>query len=131
MAKITEKQKANLRPFNTLPVNEQRKIAKKGSKKSAEVRAQRKSFKEALLDALSQLADEKYIHNRAMKQCYNPKLTIGQNLAIAQILNAINGDTKAYEVIRDTIGEKPIEKIEVNEIDSEKEKEIEAFFENE
>ena len=131
MAKITEKQKANLRPFNTLAVNEQRKIAKKGSKKSAEVRAQRKSFKEALLDALSQLADEKYIHNRAMKQCYNPKLTIGQNLAIAQILNAINGDTKAYEVIRDTIGEKPIEKIEVNEIDSEKEKEIEAFFENE
>lgn len=121
----------NLIPANKRSKDEARKIGKKGGIQSGKVRAQRKSFKEALLDALSQLADEKYIHNRAMKQCYNPKLTIGQNLAIAQILNAINGDTKAYEVIRDTIGEKPIEKIEVNEIDSEKEKEIEAFFENE
>ena len=123
--------KDNLKPFNTLTVNEQRKIAKKGAKKSVEVRAQRKTFKLALEQVLSTIASEKWIHNRAMKECFDPKLSLGENLAIAQVLNAINGDTKAYEVIRDTIGEKPVEKIEVNEIDTEREKEIEAFFENE
>ena len=29
----------------------------------------------------------------------------------------MKGDTKAYEIIRDTIGEKPTEKVEVGKID--------------
>lgn len=111
--------------------NEARKNGKKGGLKSGEIRRQRKTFKLALEQVLSTIASEKWIHNRAMKECFDPKLSLGENLAIAQVLNAINGDTKAYEVIRDTIGEKPVEKIEVNEIDDEREKEIEAFFENE
>ena len=30
----------------------------------------------------------------------------------ALLLKALNGDTKAFEVIRDTVGEKPVDKVE-------------------
>lgn len=36
-------------------------------------------------------------------------------MSIAIIEKAMNGDTKAFEVIRDTIGEKPKDQIEVEQ----------------
>ena len=34
------------------------------------------------------------------------------NITLALLDKALKGDTKAYEVIRDTVGEKPTDKIE-------------------
>lgn len=34
------------------------------------------------------------------------------DITLALLQKALNGDTKAYEVIRDTVGEKPTDKIE-------------------
>ena len=39
-----------------------------------------------------------------------------RRISIAIFERALNGDTKAFEVIRDTIGEKPKEEIEVNDV---------------
>jgi len=43
--------------------------------------------------------------------------TIQHAIAVALIEKALKGDTKAFEIIRDTIGEKPVERITMAEID--------------
>lgn len=72
---------------------EQREIARKGGKKSGEVRAARKTLKEELLLLLAQGNTQ-------------------EKISLALLQKAMNGDTKAYEVLRDTIGEKPVDKVE-------------------
>ena len=96
--KIANKGIENLKPFDTLTEEQQREICSKGGKKSAEVKKERKKLKEELLLLLSENDN-----NRKM------------SLAILQ--RAMNGDTKAFEVIRDTIGEKPKEQIESTNVE--------------
>jgi hypothetical protein len=67
--------------------------AKKGGIKSGEARRARKTLKETLLLML----EEGNTQN---------------DITLALLQKALNGDTKAYEVIRDTVGEKPTDKIE-------------------
>ena len=80
---------------------EQRAIASAGGKASGESRRKRKTLKEELLLMLSD-GD------------------IQEKISIALINEAINGNnagsvTKAFEVIRDTIGEAPIEKVQTTQ----------------
>ena len=95
--KIANKGIENLKPVTKRSKEEARKISKKGGIRSGEVRRERKKLKEELLLLLSE-GD----NNRRM------------SLAIFE--RALNGDTKAFEVIRDTIGEKPKEEIEVKDV---------------
>lgn len=95
--KIANKGIENLKPVTKRTKNEAREISKKGGIKSGESRRERKKLKEELLLLLSE-GD----NNRRM------------SLAIFE--RALNGDTKAFEVIRDTIGEKPKEEIEVKDV---------------
>ena len=48
-------------------------------------------------------------------------------ISIRQLQKALDGDTKAFEVIRDTAIQKPIDKIEVAKPDSEIINEIEDY----
>ena len=50
-----------------------------------------------------------------------------KDINLALIQRALNGDTKAYEVVRDTIGEKPVDKIVVAEVDQTIINEVEAM----
>lgn len=95
--KIANKGIENLKPVTKRTKNEAREISKKGGIRSGEVRRERKKLKEELLLLLSE-GD----NNRRM--------------SIAIFERALNGDTKAFEVIRDTIGEKPKEEIEVKDV---------------
>ena len=83
----------NLKPFDTLSEEEQRQLSIKGGIASGKAKAERKTFKETLLLLLA-------------------KGEIQNDITLAQIDKALKGDTKAFEVIRDTIGEKPVEKAE-------------------
>lgn len=88
----------NFTPMNKLTKEEQRKIASAGGKKSGESRRKRKTLKEELLALLS----DGDIQNR---------------ISLALLQEALNGNkagsvTRAFEVIRDTVGEKPTDKIE-------------------
>lgn len=74
---------------------EQRQIAIKGGKKSGEVRKARKTLKEELLLLLSQG-------------------NMQQKISLSLLQQALNGNVKAFEVLRDSIGEKEPERI-VNE----------------
>ena len=87
----------NLRPFNELTEDEQRALATKGGKASAKARRRKKELKELLELALSQPSE----------------IVDGEDnytaITAALVNKAIQGDTKAYEVIRDTLGQKPVE----------------------
>ncbi len=83
----------NLKPVRTK--EEARKRGKNGGKASGEARRERKALKEELLLLLS-------------------KGNTQEKLSLALIKQAMNGNTKAFEVIRDTIGEKPVDKIDAD-----------------
>ena len=75
---------------------EQRAIASSGGKASGEARRKRKSLKEELL---LMLEDEE----------------LQQSVAIALIKQAQNGNVKAFGMLRDTIGEAPVEKVQATQ----------------
>ena len=95
----------NLIPFNKRTEEEQRKIARQGGIASGESRRRRKTFKEALLIALETEKDGQLI----------------QDLGIdALIAKYINGDLEVFKTVRDTVGEKPVDKQVNVETDLEK-----------
>lgn len=81
----------NLKPVKTK--KEARERGRKGGIASGKARAARKTLKEELL-LLLQNGDTQ------------------EKISLAMIKEALEGNTKAFEVIRDTIGEKPTDKIE-------------------
>lgn len=82
----------NLRPVRNK--EEARERGKIGGKRSGEVRRQRKTLKEELLLLLASGNTQ-------------------EKMSLSMIQEALNGNVKAFETIRDTIGEKPIDKAEV------------------
>lgn len=107
----------NLKPIQKgqLSKEELKKRQSNGGKKSGQVRRERKAFKESLLMLLEMKAPEKI--GMQIKQTL-PKLKDKdlnyQNAILVSLLQqAVKGNTKAVELIRDTIGEKPVEKVEV------------------
>lgn len=84
----------NLKPFNELTEDEQRELSRKGGIASGEARRKRKTLKEELLLLLSQD-------------------NFQEKISLALLQKATTGDTKAFEVIRDTVGEKPKENIDL------------------
>lgn len=89
----------NLIPTSKRTKEEQRKIAVMGGKASGVARKKRKALKELLEIALSmEVAGDQ---------------TAAEAVTAALIQKAMDGDTKAFEVIRDTVGEKPTEKSQV------------------
>lgn len=87
----------NLKPFTTEQSREEaRKNGKKGGIASGEARRKRKTLKEELLLLLS-------------------KGNTQEKMSLAMIEKAMKGDTKAFEVIRDSIGEKPKDKLELEQ----------------
>ena len=87
---------------------EQRAIASAGGKASGEARRKRKTLKEELLLILSEGETQ-------------------QSVTFALIEKAMSGDTKAFEVIRDTIGEKPIDKVMIADVEPSVIAEVEAM----
>lgn len=80
-------------------LEERQKIGRLGGIKSGESRRRMKTFKEelqALLEA-------------EVENAKGEKTTVQKNINSALILKAAKGDVKAYEVIRDTLGQKPVE----------------------
>jgi len=102
-------------PFNQLTPEEHQIIASKGGKKSGEVRKAKKTFKEIAEQLLNCDAPENI---KAKIKKVAPDLSdeqIDVRLAIMQkqIIKALNGDNKSFELVRDTVGEKPVEKHEL------------------
>lgn len=83
----------NLIPMNKRTPRERKEIARKGAIASNKAQAARKTLKEELLALLEDGNTQKKI-------------------SVALIQQAKKGNTKAYEIIRDSIGEKPIDRVQ-------------------
>ena len=96
----------NLKPVTSK--KEARERGRKGGLASGEARRKRKTLKEELLLMLSEGETQ-------------------QSVTIALIEKAMSGDTKAFEVIRDTIGEKPVDKVMIADVEPSVIAEVEAM----
>lgn len=92
----------NLIPITERSKEEARAISAKGGVNSGKARRKKKQLKQLLELALSQPMKGK------------PDVDNYTGITTALIQKALVGDTKAFEVIRDTIGQKPVEKIEAD-----------------
>ena len=86
---------------------EARENGRKGGIKSVEVRRARKTLREELIDLLAENITDK--NGRVMQT--------NKAISASIIKQALSGNTKAFELIRDTIGEKPIDKVMVAEVE--------------
>lgn len=94
----------NLQPVRSK--SEARERGRAGGKASAAKRAERKTFREGLLLLLNEPLKDK---------AGNPTTNTTQDAIIAALVKrAANGDTRAFEMIRDTIGEKPVQDVKVS-----------------
>ena len=97
----------NLRPVRTK--SEARTRGRSGGLASGEARRARITLRAALEELLAMpVNDESGIETGE---------TMQHVIAVALIEKALKGDTKVFEIIRDTIGEKPVERITMAEID--------------
>ena len=86
-----------------VPTSEEaRKNGSKGGKASAEARHRKKLLRECL----EELLERKVIGSDGKK------ITGADEVAIALYRKATKGDVKAFEALRDTIGQKPIDKVQ-------------------
>lgn len=83
----------------------EQELRRKGKKKQVENMAKRKKMMEDLDEMLGYSFDE-------LKKKKN--LNAQQEMLLSQMIEARNGNTKAFESIRDTAGEKPKNDINVN-----------------
>lgn len=94
----------NLRPCEHKFTQEE---AKKGAQKSAEVRRAKRDLRQAL-----EILLETDIKGK------NGEVKSGaEAIAIAQFQKALKGDTRAFEVVRDTSGQSVVQKVAIAEVD--------------
>ena len=100
----------NLIPFTERSESEVRKLNSKGGVNSGEARRRKRDIRLALEALLEKDITDK--HGNTM--------STAEAIAIKQIEKALKGDTKAFEVVRDSAGQKPVEKVSVGASDEAK-----------
>lgn len=104
----------NGNPRHTLTVEEQRR----GGQKSAETRARRKTIREAFEAICSdQYTDE-----------HGNEIDGITAMCMKQFQLAMNGDTKAFIEIRNSLGEQPVQRVEVDTIDPQARERVERIL---
>ena len=93
-----------------------------GGKASAEARRRKRDLKKAL----ESLLEKDFIDKSGNT------VSGAEAIAMKQFEKALKGDTRAFEIVRDTAGQKPIEKVEVAQIEKEQSmQELRELFEDE
>lgn len=93
----------NLKPNTERTPKERSELARKAGKASGKARRQRKEFRELLELALSQ------------PNADNPEVDNWTVATAALLQKAMGGDVRAWEVMRDTLGQKPVEETRILE----------------
>lgn len=100
---VNPKSLENLKPFQKGDTNDKAKNGRLGGKASGEAKRRMKTFKEELQAILE----------TEMLNAKGEKVSYQKNINSALILKAAKGDVRAYEVIRDTLGQRPKDEKEV------------------
>ena len=114
----------NLRSFGSAntPVQKawEADVHRKGQAMQAENRRKRRALREILVDVLEMDFDGKSFSDEELAEKaqlfakeQGRSLTLYEAIALAQVKRAIDGDVKAATFVRDSAGDKPIERSEV------------------
>ena len=125
----------NLIPQNKKSPEERSRIARMGQIASTEAKRRKKTFREAMeailekevLDKNGNKIDLETLLSKEVVDKNGDKYDLLTAISAKQVEKASKGDTKAFEVIRDTIGQKPVERVEITEWDTKIAGEIEAY----
>lgn len=99
-------------PNLRVPTTEEaREMGRKGGLKSAENRKRRKTFAEGLKELLVLPEDDPQVREVLLRLGLDGTMQDAINLA--QYVKAKRGDVDAFRAIRDTVGEKPRDELEV------------------
>ena len=88
----------NLKKFTKESVDKAREAGRKGGIASGKSKREKANFKKLCEIALNEV--------------YKGEMTNAEAMVISMITKALEGDTKAFEVIRDTAGQKPVQVVE-------------------
>lgn len=88
----------NLKKFSDRSEEEQRALRVRGGINSGKARREKAVFKKLL--------------EQALNDTYKGEMTNAEAMVVSIIQKALEGDTKAFEVVRDTIGQKPVQVVE-------------------
>lgn len=105
----------NIKPIRS--TKEARKRGKAGGIASGKARRKKKLLKECLDELL-----EKEWENRQ-----GEKMSGAEAISVAVFKKALAGDMKAYEIVRDTAGQKPVDKVMLAEVDQNTINEVESM----
>ena len=109
-------------PFNQMPPEKQLEIRRKGAEAINKLHGEKKTAKQALERILTLKVDDSIlavadipaeIAERVRRD--NPNATLYDLIQAVAVGRALDGNMKAYELVRDTHGDKPIEKVELTE----------------
>lgn len=118
---MAEKKNKRGNPDNLKPVQTKEEASERGRKggiASGKARREKKMLKEcfeALLDKQYKTKDGK-------------RATGAETLALTVFQKAQRGDLKAFELVRDTAGQKPIDKVMLAEVNQETIEEVESMI---
>lgn len=121
-----------LRPKRDRTAEQRRESARKAGKASAKARRERKAMSEIariVLDMPLEAGDLEEIEGLSFEDYPDANLTLGQAAVLAVAKKAKRGDVQALMFLRDTAGEKPVEKVEVSGDVAEAAKGIRAMIE--
>jgi hypothetical protein len=98
---------------------EQAKIASKGGKASAAKRREKKTMEQSLQILLNLAVSDSTLTDPTDNDVFNKvkgkNLTVQDKILVEVIKKALKGDLKAIEFLRDTSGQKPIDKKNVKQ----------------
>ena len=107
----------NLIPTSMRSKSEVRENARKGGIKSGETRREKKNLRlamEALLE-------------KSYKASDGTEISGAEAIALKQMEKALKGDAKAFELVRDTAGQKPVEVVEQVNVDAQYQEKMEML----
>lgn len=106
----------NLIPSNERTPSERREIARKAGIASGKARRAKRDFKKVFNTILELDVKDKKLLKHIEQMGVNTEIDNKTLLAVTTFKKALKGDMRAFELIRDTIGEKPKEEIEVSDV---------------
>lgn len=105
----------NLIPNEQRTPKERRENASKAGKASAKKRAERKKFNELFNNYLDKKVTNEQIKEQMLQFGFTDEECTNKNaIVFAQYKEALKGSTQAFIAVRDTIGEKPKDNINIS-----------------
>ena len=115
---VSEKSLQNLRPLKKGDP-ESYKVSKKGAEANIEKARKRKAMKEDLNILLNlSLKKGQMVYSediQSLAEAEGKNISVQTAIDIAMVQRAMMGDVQAAQYIRDTVGEKPSDKVEIDQ----------------